>query len=75
MAKVSVYTDRQTGEAEGLESLIQRFKRQVSEDSIFLELKKHQYFRSNALKRKEKSIEAAKRLKKKAKKSNYRRSR
>ena len=47
------------------ENLIKRFRRAVQEDGIMQELKKREYYRSPAQKRREKSAKAQARLRKK----------
>lgn len=66
MAKVIAYVDKTTGEKESVDSLLRRFKKQVIKEEILLDLKKHEYYRSKSLKRKEKAIAALKRSKKKS---------
>lgn len=61
MAKVKVRIDQATGEKESLESLIRRFKKLVLKENLMLELRKHEYYKSKSVKRREKS-ETARRL-------------
>lgn len=44
------------GENEGLESVLRRFKRQVSKAGIFPDMRKHRHFETPAEKRKRKEI-------------------
>lgn len=46
---------------ETFEHLMKRFKKKVQDDNLIKELKKHEYYRSPSLKRKEKAAEAEKR--------------
>lgn len=50
---------------DSFDSLLRRFKRKVQEDGIMQELKKREYYRSPAQKRREKSAKAQARLRKK----------
>lgn len=61
MAKVVAYKDRTTGELEGLDSMLRRFKKQVLNDQILYECKRREHFVKPALKRKLKAVEARKR--------------
>ncbi len=67
MAKVVLYVDKNTGEREALDVALRRFKKQVFNDNIIQECKKREYFKSKSVKRREKSEEAQKRLRKKNK--------
>lgn len=67
MAKVVLYVDKNTGEREALDAALRRFKKQVFNDKIIQECKKREYFKSKSVKRREKSEEAQKRLRKKNK--------
>ncbi len=67
MAKVVLYVDKNTGEREALDAALRRFKKQVFNDNIIQECKKREYFKSKSVKRREKSEEAQKRLRKKNK--------
>ncbi|MEM9005377.1 MAG: 30S ribosomal protein S21 [Cyanobacteria bacterium P01_F01_bin.86] len=44
------------GEDEGIESVLRRFKRQVSSAGIFPDMRKHRYFETPAQKRKRKEV-------------------
>lgn len=67
MAKVVLYVDKTTGEREPIDSALRRFKKQVFNENIIQECRKREYYRSKSLKRKEKSEEAQKRLRRKQK--------
>lgn len=58
MAKVIVEKD------ESLDHALKRFKKQCESDGIMQELRKREYYRGPAQKRREKSEEAQKRLRK-----------
>lgn len=70
MAKVVLYVDKNTGNMESIDQAIRRFKKQVFNDNIIQECKKREYYKSKSLKRREKSIEAQKRLRKIIKKKH-----
>lgn len=72
MVKVVVTKNFETGENENLDSLLKRFKKQVTKANILGEIRKRAYYKSKPLKRKEKSIAAQKRIKKRKKNKNYR---
>jgi small subunit ribosomal protein S21 len=44
------------GESEGIESLLRRFKREVSKAGIFPDMRKHRHFETPIEKRKRKAI-------------------
>jgi len=44
------------GESEGIESVLRRFKRQVSKAGLFPDMKKHRHFETPLEKRKRKAI-------------------
>lgn len=69
MAKVVMYTSKDTGEKESVDSLLRRFKKAVTKEDILYECKKREYFMSKSLKRKMKYIESIKRAKRKASKN------
>lgn len=56
------------GEDEGIESMLRRFKREVSKAGIFPDLKKHRHFETPIEKRKRKAI-----AKQKQRKRSFRR--
>jgi small subunit ribosomal protein S21 len=58
------------GENEGIESVLRRFKRQVSQAGIFSDIKKHRHFETPIQKRKRKEI-AKHRQRKKARSRRY----
>lgn len=64
MAKIVAYIDKNTGEKEGLDSMLRRFKKKVLNEGILDECKKREYYVKPTVKRKLKDIEAAKRKKK-----------
>lgn len=68
MAKVVLSIDKNTGEREALDAALRRFKKQVFNENIIQECKKREYYMSKSLKRREKSKEAQKRLRKSMKK-------
>jgi small subunit ribosomal protein S21 len=52
------------GEAEGIESALRRFKRQVSKAGIFPDMRKHRHFETPIEKRKRKEVAKHKQRKK-----------
>ncbi|MEB3210775.1 MAG: 30S ribosomal protein S21 [Leptolyngbyaceae bacterium] len=58
-----------SGENEGIESLLRRFKRQVSSAGIFPDIKKNRYFETPIEKRKRKAI--AKRKQRRSRQSRH----
>lgn len=68
MVKIVAAKDFETGEKESLDSLLKRFKKQVTKADILGEVRRRAYYKSKSLKRKEKSIAAQKRIKKRRKK-------
>ena len=68
MAKIVLYVDKATGEREPIDAALRRFKKQVFNDNIIQECRKREYFKSKSVKRREKSEEAQKRLRKKNRK-------
>ena len=56
MARVIRLTNKETGEKESLESMLKRFKKQVLAEDIIADYKKHEFFRSKSIKRKEKIL-------------------
>jgi len=54
------------GEAEGIESALRRFKRQVSKAGIFPDMRKHRHFETPIEKRKRKALAMHKQRKKRS---------
>lgn len=64
MPKVIRYKDKGTGELEPLDALLRRFKKAVTADRTLYECRRRECFLKKSLKRKAKSAEARKRMKK-----------
>jgi small subunit ribosomal protein S21 len=54
-------------EEEPIDSVLRRFKRQCQQDGILLEIRKREHYEKPSVKRKKKSLEAQKRMRRSAK--------
>lgn len=61
MAKITVYKD------ESFESALRRFKKQFINDGTLDDYRKHEYYKSKAVRKREKRIEAQRRQARKSK--------